>query len=132
MFTGCKGLTTIDKLFDEDATYIYSLNGYPKGIWLLKEKIKDKNQIEEDPNIYSKLPKIFGHDDNVSFYNGIARGKIDVDKVVAKIKTKTSMKVVRRHKVKRVTIAFEKKTYEQLKKVSKYNNIYYICSTFKI
>ena len=33
------------------------------------------------------------------------------------------MKVVRRHKVKRVTIAFEKKTYEQLKKVSKYNNI---------
>lgn len=110
-------------LFDEDATYIYSLNGYPKGIWLLKEKIKDKNQIEEDPNIYSKLPKIFGYDDNVFFYNSIARGTITVDEVIAKIKTKTSMKVVRRHKVKRVTIAFEKKTYEQLKKVSKYNNI---------
>lgn len=113
----------VASLFDEDSIYIYSLNGYPKGIWMLKEKIKDKNQIEEDPNIYSKLPKIFGYDDNVSFYNSIARGTINVDEVVAKIKTKTSMKAVRRHKVKRVTIAFEKKTYEQLKKVSKYNNI---------
>lgn len=110
-------------LYNKDSTYIYSLNGYPKGIWLIKEKIQNKNQIEEDPNIYSKLPKMFGYDNKVTFYNDIARGRIDVDKVVAKIATKTSMKVIKRHKVKRVTIAFEKKVYEQLKKVSKYNNI---------
>lgn len=113
----------VASLFDEDSIYIYSLNGYPKGVWMLKEKIKDKNQIEEDPNIYSKLPKIFGYDDNVSFYNSIARGTINVDEVVAKVAAKTSMKVIKRHKIKRVTIAFEKKVYEQLKKVSKYNNI---------
>ena len=106
------GTTTIKDRLIEDATYIYDISGYPEGYYKIKKNIENEGQEEVDKSIYSKLPKMFGYESKISFYNDIARNIIYVDDVIEKIELQD--KVIK-PKMKLIKITSSKEFIEMIK-----------------
>lgn len=109
----------VARLFDEDATYIYDIGGYPEGYYKIKKNIENEGQEEVDKSIYSKLPKMFGYESKISFYNDIARNIIYVDDVIEKIELQD--KVIK-PKMKLIKITSSKEFIEMIKTLAKNEN----------
>lgn len=109
----------VARLFNEDATYIYNISGYPEGYYKIKKNIENEGQEEVDKSIYSKLPKMFGYESKISFYNDIARNIIYVDDVIEKIELQD--KVIK-PKMKLIKITSSKEFIEMIKTLAKKEN----------
>ena len=107
---------------NRDNVLIYDDYGYPKGLKMLQDYLLERN-LETKKKDYFDLPKKFNYE-YTKFYNEIARGKINLDKLFPSVPTtEIEIKEQKRIKRKSITLSFGEEMTNKIYQAAKLHNM---------
>ena len=112
---------TLSKV-EENAVMVYAPNGLPAGKKMIIDALSECG-LQGDNKEIDSLHQRYGYD-IIKFHNKIARGEIDIDKLIASLTTEPLQEVPEKRIIKKsVTVYGDDDFMKDLKQAAKYKNI---------